>query len=139
MTPWTSATGPTTGYSTGTRETDHIMFIAYVIVSIVLALMLAGSAWAKLTRNDRVVAGITGLGVSLRWFPSLAACELAGAVGLLVGIAFASLGIAAAIGVILYFVGALIAHLRVGDKAIVPPLMFLIIAVAALWLRIASM
>ncbi|MGH3901395.1 MAG: DoxX family protein [Pseudonocardiaceae bacterium] len=115
------------------------MFIAYVIVSIVLALMLAGSAWAKLTRNDQVVTGITGLGVSLRWFPPLAACELAGAVGLLVGIAFASLGIAAAIGVILYFVGALIAHLRVGDKAIVPPLMFLIIAVAALWLRIASM
>ncbi|MGH3875238.1 MAG: DoxX family protein [Pseudonocardiaceae bacterium] len=115
------------------------MFIAYVVVSIVLALMLAGSAWAKLTRVDQVVTGVTGLGVPLRWFPFLAACELAGTAGLLVGIAVTPLGIAAAIGVILYFVGALIAHLRVGDTAIVAPLMFLIIACAALWLTIASM
>jgi DoxX-like family len=115
------------------------MFIAYIIVSIVLALMLAVSAWAKLTRDDRVVTVITGLGVPLRWLPFLAACELAGAVGLPVGIAFAPLGIAAAIGVILYFVGALIAHLRTGDKAVVPPLVFLLTAVAALCLRIVSM
>ncbi|HKR51108.1 MAG TPA: DoxX family protein [Pseudonocardiaceae bacterium] len=115
------------------------MFIAYVIVSIVFALMLAGSAWAKLIRNDRVVTGITGLGVPLRWFPILATCELAGSVGLLAGIAFAPLGIAAAIGVVLYFVGALIAHFRAGDKAIVPPLVFLMTAVAALCLRIVSM
>lgn len=115
------------------------MFIACTIVSVVLALMLAGSAYAKLTRDDRIVTGITGLGVPLSWFPFLAACELAGAVGLLVGLVFAPLGIAAAIGVILYFVGALIAHLRAGDRAIVPPSLLLALAIAALILRISTM
>jgi len=114
------------------------MFIAYIIVSIVLALMLVASAWAKLTRDDRVVTGMTGLGVPLRWFPPLAACEVAGAAGLLLGIAFAPLGIAAAIGVILYFVGALYFHLRARDKAVVPPLLLLSLAVLALILRFAA-
>lgn len=114
------------------------MFIAYIIVAIVLAMMLIASAWAKLTRDDRIVTGMTGLGVHLKWFPHLAALLLAGAVGLLAGIAFAPLGIAAAIGVILYFVAALIAHLKAGDKAVLPPLMFLALAAAALLLRIAS-
>ena len=67
------------------------MFLAYLIVSIVLALMLVASAWAKLTRDERVVTGVTGLGVPLRWFPFLAACEVAGAAGLLFGMAFALL------------------------------------------------
>lgn len=82
---------------------------------------------------------MTDMGIRLKWFPHLAALLLAGAVGLLVGIAWAPLGIAAAAGVALYFVGALIAHLRAKDPAIFPPLMFLALAVAALVLRIASL
>ncbi|HEU0089457.1 MAG TPA: DoxX family protein [Pseudonocardiaceae bacterium] len=114
------------------------MFIAYIIVSIILALMLLASGWAKLTRNEQVVTGMTGLGVPLRWFPWLAALLVVGAVGLLVGIAYAPLGIAAAIGVIVYFLIALFFHLKAGDKAVVAPLLFLILAVAALLLRFAS-
>ena len=60
-----------------------------------------------------------------------------GAVGLLAGIAFAPLGIAAA-GVALYFVGALIAHLRVKDMTLAGPLIFLALTVAALFLRIVA-
>lgn len=115
------------------------MFIPYIVVAIVLAMMLAASAWSKLTRDDRVVAGMTGVGIRLKWFPYLAALLLAGAVGLLAGIAFAPLGIAAAAGVGLYFVAALIVHLRAKDTAIGAPLMFLALAVVALVLRIVSM
>jgi hypothetical protein len=115
------------------------MFIAYIIVSAVLALMLGASAWGKLTRNDKIVTGMTSIGVELKWFPYFAALLLAGAVGLLVGIAFAPLGIAAAIGLILYFVGAVVVHLRAKDTAVLPPLMFLALAVAALLLRFASL
>jgi hypothetical protein len=114
------------------------MFLTYIIVSVVLALMLAASAWGKLTREDRIVTGMTAVGVGLKWFPYLATLLLAGAVGLLVGIAFAPLGIAAAAGLILYFVGALIAHLRVKNMAVAGPLMFLALAVAALLLRIPT-
>lgn len=115
------------------------MFIAYIIVAIVLSVMLAGSAWAKLTRNDQIVAGMTTVGLRLKWLPYLGVLLLAGAVGLLVGIAFAPLGIAAAIGVALYFVGALIAHLRVKDTNVLPVFLFLALAVAALLLRIAAL
>lgn len=115
------------------------MFLATLVVSIVLAVALAASTFAKLTRDERVTASLTGIGVPLSWFPFLGACELAGAVGLVIGLFFAPLGIAAAIGVILYFIGAVIAHLRAGDKALGPPLFLLALGVAALLLRIASL
>lgn len=114
------------------------MFIAYIVVSAVLALMLLASAWAKLSRDERIVTSMTGLGVGLKWFPYLAVLLIAGAVGLLVGIAFAPLGIAAAIGVILYFALAVVAHLRAKDTAVAPPLVFMALAVAALVLRIMA-
>lgn len=115
------------------------VFLAYIVVSVVLAMMLAASAWSKLTRDDRVVTAMTGVGVRLKWFPHLAGLLLAGAVGLLAGIAFAPLGITAAAGVGLYFVAALIAHLRVNDTAVGAPLMFLALAAAAVVLGIASL
>lgn len=115
------------------------MFIAYTIVAIVLALVLLFSAWAKLTRDERVVTGMTGVGVPLRWFPFLALCLIAGAVGLLIGIAYAPLGIAAAIGLILYFLSAVFFHLRAGDMAVIPPLALLALAVVALLLRLTPL
>ncbi len=64
--------------------------------------------------------------------PVLAALEIAGALGLLVGLAWAPLGIAAAIGVVLYFVGAVIAHLRVKDKGFGPAAGLMVFAIVAL-------
>jgi hypothetical protein len=64
------------------------VFIAYVVIAILLAAALGASASLKLRKADRAVAGIHGVvGVPLSWFPYLAACEIAGALGLLVGIA----------------------------------------------------
>lgn len=78
-------------------------------------------------------------GVPLSWFPYLAACELAGALGLLVGIAWAPIGIAAAIGVILSMLGAIVAHLRAGDRqGIASPLFPLAESIAALVTRLLS-
>ena len=116
------------------------MFIAYAVIAVVLAALLAMSARAKLVKEEKVTKGITGLGVPLSWFPFLAACEAAGAVGLLIGLWYAPLGIAAAIGLVLYFIGAVISHLRAGDTKGVPtPLVILIVTVVGLALRIVSM
>jgi hypothetical protein len=46
--------------------------------------------------------------------------------------------VAAAVGVILYFVGALIFHYRARDKAVVAPSVLLLVAVAALALGVAA-
>ncbi len=115
------------------------MFVVCIIVSVLLALALAGSAMGKLTKNPKIVENLGKVGVPMGWLPRLAAAELAGAVGLLVGLAVAPLGIAAAIGVIGYFVGAVVTHVKAGDKNIAPPAVLGLVAVAALVLRLVTM
>jgi hypothetical protein len=115
------------------------VFIAYTVVAIVLGLGLAGSASAKIRKDERVTAGLTGAGVPLSWFVPLALLEIAGTVGLLIGIWWRPLGIAAAIGVILYFIGALTFHVRARDfKGIPMPAVLLLVGVLALVLGLAS-
>lgn len=114
------------------------MFIATAIVSTLLALALMGSAGGKLTKQPSVVEMLSGLGVPSSWLPRLAAAELAGGIGLLVGLAVPTIGIAAGVGVVLYFVGAVITHIRAKDKAIVAPVMIGIFAVVALVLRMST-
>jgi hypothetical protein len=117
------------------------MFIAYAVIAVLLALALLPSARAKLIRDERAVEVFTGrLGVPLGLYPFLAACEIAGAAGLIIGLWWGPLGVAAASGIVLYFVGAIGSHLRKADiKGIATPVLMLILAAAALILRIASL
>jgi DoxX-like family len=55
-----------------------------------------------------------------------------GALGLLIGFAAPVLGTAAGIGLVLYFICAASAHVRVHDPAVVGALSFLVLAAAAL-------
>lgn len=119
---------------------EPALFIAYTVIAVLLTLLLAPSAYAKLTKNKRLVDGLTGIGVPLGIFPFLASCEIAGAAGLLVGLWYAPLGIAAAIGLVLYFLGAVGAHVRKRDfKGLPNALVILIFAAAALSLRAVSL
>ena len=72
------------------------------------------------------------------WLPWLAGAELAGAAGLLLGLAAPLPGVAAGVGVTVYFTAAVWAHLRVGDRAVASPALPGVLAVAAVGLRIAS-
>ena len=116
------------------------MFIAYIIIAAVLALLLLASAAAKLRRDPRVVQSIhETVGVPLRFLPHLAALEIAAAAGLLIGLAWAPLGVAAAGGAVLYMIGAVIGHARVRDlKGIAGPTLPLALAIAALVTRLFS-
>jgi uncharacterized membrane protein YphA (DoxX/SURF4 family) len=111
------------------------MFIATAIVSGLLALVLVASAGAKLAKVPQVMEVMTTVGFPQDKVWLLAAAELAGGVGLVLGLFWWPIGIAAAIGVILYFVGAVGSHLRVKDKNFAPALVLLVAAVAALVLR----
>ncbi|MFJ7129519.1 DoxX family protein [Streptomyces sp. NPDC098101] len=114
------------------------MFIAYAVVAALLALALSASAFFTFTRNPQIIDNMTRFGVPESWFPWLAAAKAAGAIGLLVGLAVPALGEAAAIGVILYFLGAVITHLRAKDYVVAPAAVLALLAAAALVLRIAS-
>lgn len=114
------------------------MFIAFAVVGILLAVILMASAAVTFARQEKVVAPILGLGVPDSWLPRLATLKAAGGLGLLVGVWVPMLGVAAAIGVILYFIGAIVAHLRVKDYNIAPDVVIFVLAVAALVLNLAS-
>ncbi|MER5873631.1 DoxX family protein [Streptomyces sp. NPDC002044] len=114
------------------------MFIAYAVVGVLLALALTASATFTLRRNDQVLANMRKVEVPESWLPRLAALKAAGAVGLVAGLWFAALGVAAAAGVTLYFVGAVIAHLRVKDHELAPAAVLALLAAAALILRVLA-
>jgi hypothetical protein len=88
---------------------------------------------------EKVVEALTTVGVTAKQMPLLASLEIAAAGGIIIGFWVSPLGIAAASGSVLYFVGAMAAHVRVRDfKGLSGPLVPLILSVAALVLRVAS-
>ena len=99
---------------------------AYVIVTIVAAAMALFSAGCGLFHASWVVKSLTAYGVPRSWWPRLSAAKIAGAVGLLAGLWITPLGIAAAICLTLYFVGAVITVVRSRHYREIPaPLVFL--------------
>jgi DoxX-like family len=108
------------------------MNIAYVVVTIVVALANSYAAALNLAGAESVRAVAEEVRVSQRWmipFGTLLAC---GAAGLLAGFAIPVLGTAAAIGLVAYFICALSAHIRVHDPKVAGAVSFLVMAVAAL-------
>lgn len=116
------------------------MGIAYFVIAIVLAAMASFSGVGKLRHDPHIVKVIhETVGVPMKYFPLLAACEIAGAIGLVLGIWWPILGIAAAIGLVIYFLGAVVSHVRVGDLGgIGPAAMLLTMSAAALTLRVLA-
>jgi uncharacterized membrane protein YphA (DoxX/SURF4 family) len=116
------------------------MNIAYLVMTILFAAMVTFSGIGKIRRDPHIVQVIHEVvGVPMKYFSLLAACEFAGAVGIVLGIWWPWLGVAAGIGLVIYFVGATVSHLRVGDvKGIGPAAFMLVVAAAALTLRILT-
>lgn len=89
------------------------MLVAYVAVALAAVVANAGIAIADFLPASFVLANSAQVGVPRAWLPFLGTLKAAGALGLLTGLLGARfLGIAAAAGLVLFFVGAVIAHLR---------------------------
>ena len=93
------------------------MTIVLIILTSLLGAVATASALGKLTKKPDIMASMEHVGVNPDMIPVLALLEIFGAIGLFAGIWNKPLGVAAAIGLTLYFDGALISHLRVKDKA----------------------
>jgi hypothetical protein len=115
--------------------------MAYLVTTIVFAATVAFSGVGKIRRDPKIMHVIHEVvGVPLKYFSLLAACEFAGAVGLVFGIWWPSIGVAAGIGLVVYFVAATLSHLRVRDvKGIGPAAFMLAVAAGALALRILTL
>lgn len=114
------------------------MFVVAVVVSALLAVALVMSGGAKLTHQPTSMKGMAAVGVPENRVWMLAVLEIAGAAGLVAGLFWWPIGIAAAIGVVLYFVGAVLAHLRKRDPGFAPPSVILLLAIGALVLRLVT-
>ena len=123
---------------------DHAyMFTTYVVVTLLAIAANAFSGIAALLHWKLILPGMVKAGVPESWltFP-IGTLKTAGAVGLLLGlIGVPLIGIAAAFGLILFFVCALYTHVRASDYSSQFGLAigFLLLAVATLALGLAAL
>jgi|SRR5439155_7564397 len=115
------------------------MFTAYIVVTILAAAANIFSATLDFIRFKQILINMARVGVSESWITVLGALKAAGALGLLIGISVPLIGIAAASGLILFFVAAIVTHLRAHDHSFGLAVVFLLLALAALMLRVASL
>jgi uncharacterized membrane protein YphA (DoxX/SURF4 family) len=114
------------------------MKLALDILGGFIALSITFSAIGKITRNPGATSSIAHVGVKEKQYNQLALLEILGALGLLVGIWSKPIGVAAASGIALYFIGAQTAHIRVKDsvKAFAPATFLFIVSAAVLILEL---
>lgn len=112
------------------------MSIARIVVTILGAVLVAFSAGSMFFHAKYVVEPLTAYGVPRSWWPWLITAKAAGAVGLLVGLVVPAIGVAAGIGLVLYFIGAEITVVRARWYGHIPvPLMYLAPVAGSLVLR----
>jgi hypothetical protein len=113
------------------------VFGAYVTVTVVASVVTGIAAVTYLIGHEYPKAQADLKRVPRSWVPVLGALLAAGSLGLVGGFAVPPLGMLAAAGLVLYFVGALIAHLRVGSRQLVGWGVFFSITLAALAVNLA--
>jgi hypothetical protein len=92
------------------------MDTATLIVTILVAALFTFAASIKLLGVSQSLAIRDHLGVKPVQWRLIGACELAGVAGVLVGLMWAPIGIAAAIGLALLTIGAIAFHVRHSDS-----------------------
>ena len=85
-----------------------------VILSIITALIVGASGIYDFSGPQKVLDLMHDLGYRPGFERSLGILKIAGAIGLLLGLQMNTLGLLAALGLIVYFVLAVRAHLRLG-------------------------
>ncbi|MER5960897.1 DoxX family protein [Streptomyces sp. NPDC002057] len=103
------------------------------VVTAVAAFMAGFSGASVFLRATFVVEPLAAYGVPRAWWNWLGAAKVAGAVGLVVGFFVPLVGTLAAVGLVLYFAGAVVTVLRARSYGHVPfPLVYMAPAVAVL-------
>lgn len=113
------------------------MYIAYLAITIMAALANGYAASLNFAGAESVKVVADRVQISQRWMIPFGILLAAGAIGLLIGFAIPVLGKAAAIGLILYFICAIGAHIRVRDTGLGGAIFFLFLAVGALVTNLA--
>lgn len=116
------------------------MFIVCAVVTVFIALVTFTSAMGMLQgapQLEQILASV-GFGGRMR---TLGLLQLAGSIGLIVGLFWPPIGIAAATGLFIYYVGAMAVHAKAGHsrQQMFVPFPLAVFSFAALVLRIVTM
>jgi hypothetical protein len=113
------------------------MFIFAAVLSALLGAVMAQSAVRKVTPGKDSLVLRDRLGVGPQLWAAVAVPEALAAAGLVIGLWWAPLGVAAAIGVAALMAGATALHLRARllGAALVPPIGVLAVAVVTAVVR----
>ncbi|MGR6915662.1 DoxX family protein [[Actinomadura] parvosata] len=108
------------------------MSTAHTVVTVLAALWVGFSAVSVFIHAKWVVEPLAEYGVARRWWPWLGTAKAAGALGLLAGLFVPVIGVAATIGLAVYFTGALVTVARARSYGHLPfPLLYLAPVVGA--------
>ncbi|BBZ23131.1 DoxX family protein [Mycolicibacter hiberniae] len=89
--------------------------IVSLVTVVVTAAVTIAVAVADFVPAQFVLANSAEIGVPRSWIPVLGGLKLAGGLGLLIGVAGVPLvGVAAAVGLVAFFIGAVATHVRTG-------------------------
>ncbi|MFE9796788.1 DoxX family protein [Streptomyces goshikiensis] len=115
------------------------MFVSLAVVTVFMSAVLLVSAGAKSLRTRHITEQMSTLGVPQSTMAFLIGVQTAGAACAIAGLWWGLLGIAAAIGLTLYFAGAVSFHLRVGDrKGALPAAVLTVVSVSLIALHTAA-
>src|SRR5215469_5525668 len=112
----------------------------FVTVSLLLAALCLLPAAGKLLGHPKMRQSAAHFGIAWPRYRLIGAAELAAAAGILAGLWWHPLGVAAAAGMILLLTGALITHRHAADNAkdMAPALLALVITIAYLAIALTS-
>jgi len=113
------------------------MHIAYLPITILAAFANGYAASLNFAGAESVKLVADRVRVSQKWMIPFGTLLAAGAIGLLIGFAVPALGTAAAIGLVLYFICAISAHIRARDHGFGGAVFFLLLAACALVANLA--
>lgn len=111
----------------------------FTALSILLAALCLVPAFAKLSAQPAMQASADHFDIDWPRYRLIGVAELAAAFGLLAGLVWHQLGVAAAVGMAVLTTGALAAHLRAGDslKHMSSALVVLLVTIAYLAVALA--
>ncbi|MFE9706269.1 DoxX family protein [Streptomyces sp. NPDC005930] len=102
------------------------MSVTATVLTVLTALWVGFSGVSLLRRAPFVVDPLVSYEVPRSWWTPLAVAKVLGAAGLLAGLAVPAVGVAAAVGLVLYFAGAVVTVLRARSyKTVAFPVLYL--------------
>ena len=92
------------------------MFVVTIILVVLLALAFAMAGGQKVAGAKQAMDQADHFGIARERYRIIGALELLAVIGLLAGLAVWPLGVVAGVGLVLLMAGAVVVHIRTGDK-----------------------